>query len=270
MDSDSLPKLSPLTWPIAHLKLWRQFDDGNRTEAATATGFLWSHNGRKFLVTNLHNVTGKNPRSGEFIGSFAPNRVEVSIWGSADFSSDRAKSSLQTMTIDLDLNGEQVWYQHKDNGLVDIACIPISFIYANEMREIALNEIPLLEDYRVRMGSDCFILGFPEGLSGPLKTPIWKRASVASEPDLAFQSEEPNFLVDTIGNRGLSGAPVIAVGYGLIPNNAPNTIVGTGDWAAFLGVYSGRMSETGIGSQLGRVWPAQLVSEVCSACWKPH
>lgn len=62
----------------------------------------------------------------------------------------------------------------------------------------------------LRVATDVFVLGYPKGISGGGEFPIWKRASIATEPDIQLGTL-PKMLVDTATREGMLGAPVIAV-----------------------------------------------------------
>ena len=68
---------------------------------------------------------------------------------------------------------------------VDIAVIPLVL---SENQRALVNLYPMNEitvtGLAVYIGMDVFILGYPFG-AGPPAYPIWKRGSIASEPDLA-------------------------------------------------------------------------------------
>ena len=73
----SISVFSYCTTPIELLS-----NDGNDTVLSTATGFFWKRNGKSYLVTNYHVVTGRNPLSGELISNngYIPERL--SFYGS--------------------------------------------------------------------------------------------------------------------------------------------------------------------------------------------
>jgi len=101
---------------------------------------------------------------------------------------------------------------------------------------------------------ECFIIGFPEGIEAPGLAPIFKRGTLASDMQSGATANNP-YLIDTLGNRGLSGAPVIGKGTGILnPGGDRNVTLQSkiGTWLNFCGVYTGRMSDHGVGSQLGR------------------
>jgi hypothetical protein len=113
----------------------------------------------------------------------------------------------------------------------------------------------------IQIGMDVFILGYPFGF-GPAGLPIWKRGSIASEPDLAAAGQL-HILVDTASRPGMSGSPVIRRSWGthMLENN--NVSLGTGSATKFVGVYSGRLATIDpLDAQLGLTWPAYFVGEI--------
>lgn len=71
-------------------------------------------------------------------------------------------------------------------------------------------------------GSLWYVLGYPKGLHGGDDFPVWKRASIASEPDLDIDGL-PKVLVDTATRPDVW--PVIAVRRGLVVLKRPDGFV---------------------------------------------
>ena len=90
---------------------------------------------------------------------------------------------------------------------VDIAVLPIPF----KPEELIISFYPLNilanAALRIEIGMEVFILGYPFKIEPPAY-PVWKRGSVASEPQLAPLTTD-YMLVDTASRPGMSGAPVI-------------------------------------------------------------
>lgn len=242
---------------------FRRFDNGTESGKAVMSGFLWRHGGNPFLVTNWHNVTGINPNTEIPMGDFTPTHF------SCEFKCEvieRGTGRAGTKELSLfDADGNSQWIEHPDGRLVDVVAIPFQYELPENHQFKFINEQDYEVEWHPRIGDDGFIVGFPEGFSGLHTTPIWKRGSVATEPSLNHQ-DRPMFLLDTIGNAGLSGSPVIGRGSGVF-NKGENgdgwtgtQVIGT--WENFIGIYSGRMSSEGIGSQLGRVWKASVLEEI--------
>ena len=125
-----------------------------------------------------------------------------------------------------------------------------------------------LTDFEPYVGDDVFVLGYPRGFDGGHELAIWKRGSIASQPNVDLE-KLPKILVDTATREGMSGAPVIARRRGLIiPRGVQGTpgqftgleLIGQAD--TFLGVYSGRIGDDELGVQLGIVWKARVLEEI--------
>ena len=112
-----------------------------------------------------------------------------------------------------------------------------------------------------RPGLDSFVLGFPEGMLGGARFPIWKRASIASEPDIDID-DLPKLYVDTATRNGMSGAPVYLQKSGLItPEGKTMKESYFGVAYKFIGIYSGRIGEDAFNAQLGIVWKEKAILE---------
>jgi hypothetical protein len=244
---------------------FRKFDDKTTVGEAVLSGFLWRIDEEVYLITNWHNVTGLNPDSGETIGTFTPTHFSC---GYRAGSLDEGVSATGSIDIPLyNKDNSPIWIEHPKGRLVDVVAIPFHDELPATYDFYALNERDFEAHWLPNIGGDAFIVGYPEGFSGPMKTPVWKRGSIATEPNLDHE-EKPMFLLDTIGNEGLSGSAVIGRASGIL--RAPsdkgrlggNSKIGT--WENFIGIYSGRVSRDGIGSQLGRVWKASVIEDIFS------
>jgi len=161
-------------------------------------------------------------------------------------------------------DGEPCWIEHPKRNLVDCAAVRIA--EAESLDIATINEIDFEPALTPEVGADCFIIGYPDGLGGPKGTPIWKRASVATEPLPAFNGLPPNFLVDSASRKGMSGSPVIMRHNGFFANGptlSDSSIFGTIE--NFVGIYSGRLGDDALGFQLGRVWERNLIEEMLVA-----
>ena len=112
------------------------------------------------------------------------------------------------------------------------------------------------------VGAEVFVLGYPFGI-GPCGLPIWKRGSIASEPDI-LSPDQLYIFIDTASRPGMSGSPVIRRSWG--SHSYENGAVATGPGAEtkFVGIYSGRLASSDpLDAQLGLAWPAALVTADC-------
>jgi len=259
-------KINNITLSSVSITAKRIFEDGTEVGTSFMSGCFWYHEDKTYLITSWHNVTGKNPETDENIGGFCPNKFFLKFKYLIPKEEQGVNDVLEAKReIDLfNENLEPFWIEHPTGKQVDIVAIPLNIKLPKEAIINHINDQDYVKDWFPKIGNDCFIIGFPEGISGPLNTPIWKRGSVATPPLLDYD-DKPVFLLDTIGNSGLSGAPVIGNGNGVFEKNnkkkiTANTIIGS--WNNFVGIYAGRLSKTGIGSQLGRVWKSHLISEI--------
>src|SRR4051794_887785 len=108
-------------------------------------------------------------------------------------------------------------------------------------------------DLEVRIGMDVFVLGYPFG-RGKTGLPVWKRGSIASEPN-SVPHVEKYLLVDTASRPGMSGSPVILRSYGMHLTQGNTFSVSSGAANKFIGVYSGRLhTQDPLEAQIGMVW----------------
>lgn len=254
----------------------------NGVEIATslATGFLWSRNNALYLVTNLHNVSGWDYVRDKAMSDagFTPTHVRINLAFANEVTADSFRVARGTVSYSLaDADGEPLWLVHPAHGTkVDVALVSLGAIDVknlwpgvdtSKLRLLTkpLNAISDLVDFDIDAGDDAYVLGYPLGLDGGGDFPIWKRASIASEPGLPID-ELPKVLVDTATRQGMSGSPVIATRRGLIPKRGGTDMdMMIGQASTFLGVYSGRVGDDLLGAQLGVVWKGEVIDEIANA-----
>jgi Trypsin-like peptidase domain len=226
----------------------------SETALSCGTCFFWKYNDALYLVTNWHNLSGKDALTKAHLSTTAaePDRVQFDVFFNRDLNNRREH------TILLDNEDDPVWLQHPHFGSqVDVACLRLPDCVVPHV--FPINEI---HHHRptTQIADDVFLIGYPLGISVD-RLPIWKRATVASEIQIEIDNL-PKFYVDTASTRGMSGSPAIrrsmngATEDGSVINNGlPMT--------KFLGVYSGRVSPNGDASaQIGIVWKARVIDEI--------
>lgn len=226
----------------------------NETSLGSATSFVWRRRERLYLITNWHVVTRRHNETAAHLREDAAEPSHLIGF----FRAQRNSLEVQQRKIALrDRDGAPLWLHHAAFGrLVDVVAVPLDGEYAAFVSPI--NELPV-EPLSVRIGMDVFVLGFPFGSKIP-SLPVWKRGSIASEPEIVRQAD--NFhLVDTASRPGMSGAPVILRSYGVhLTDSGPS--IKTDPGTTFFGVYSGRLHAAENEAQLGRVWPAPFIHEI--------
>jgi len=225
---------------------------------AMGTVFFWYEADQTYLITNWHNVAGINPATGQCMRTDAnrPTRFETSLFladGTANFR-------IQSYKL-YDTHGQPLWRVHAEHGSrVDVVALPIEI--PRDCTAHPINRLPVINDLKLRVGHDLFILGFPfsQTIFDWAGLPIWKRGSLATEPSMV-QASQLYMLVDTASRQGMSGAPVIRRAHsGAERENGSMSLSGG---SRFVGVYAGRLTTLDPNdAQLGRVYERQLVEEI--------
>lgn len=219
-----------------------------------ATGFYWDFEGRRYLVTNWHCFSGRDVFTRAPVSGWAePSSIKIS------WPDPQAFTFLRSIEIELrDPDGLPRWSVHPNLGsAADIAALVIADQTAKEVP--AIFDLPR-EQLMIRVGMDVFILGYPYGLRST-NLPIWKRGSLASEPQ-ALTQDQPYRLVDTASRPGMSGAPVIRRSWGYHEMEDGNFWGGESALTMMIGIYSGRLvSKAPLDAQLGIMWPVELIIE---------
>ena len=229
-----------------------------------ASGCVYRHNRRTFVLTNWHVLSGRHAHSGLPLDERTlaiPNRIEIPYLQSMDTTKPISTLSQEWFRwvpkwtwmrhSILEVDGRARWYQHPLGRRVDIAALPIDILTGTakaSLLPIDSHSHPI----SLENGSDCFVIGFPLAPDPEEPLPIWKRATIASEFQLDYKGL-PCFLIDTATRSGMSGSPVII--------RPPDGAIGGS--TAFMGIYSGRLGANDIGQvQLGVVWRKAAVEEM--------
>ena len=252
----------------------------------TATGFFYRFGQDVGLVTNWHVFAGRNAITGAYADGrrYVPNRVEFSL---NIFGPDKQTLSFRSQECPLMRDGVPTWWQHQfwkrlddSECVVDVAVLNLANVI-EDFEEIAGGIAALSahmivqmaekeEDWRTqhgtpRVASEVFVLGYPSVFGKQGIFPIWKRASIASEPLFYNDKGEPVFLVDALTRSGMSGSPVLYFDGDL--TNEDGLLVRDEDrsdepW--LVGVYAGRDGATGeeVDMALGRVWRRQVLDQI--------
>jgi hypothetical protein len=229
------------------------------TELAAGTAFFYRLHGELYLISNWHNFSGRNPETQEPLSDHGglPNNILCY----ACLNLPHIKRAW--LELPLESDGKPVWFQHPtQGGKVDIGVLPV--VLPSNFRAVILNEFSSTP-MTLRVSHDVFVLGYPLGLMAEHGLPVWKRASVATEPG----TSSPSFFIDTASRSGMSGSPVLFRYRGFYKHDTASSAVSEEDWFGegdmFIGVYSGRLGASSVEAQLGVVWKAHLIDEVITA-----
>lgn len=237
----------------ASSKLTMYFDE---TELSTGTCFFWRRNARVYLITNWHNLSGRDNITGKHLSDTLaePNSIVFSLVLPTEegikFGSFRGKI--------LDEDGSRLWIEHPIFGRrVDVVALPLP----EELSQLICVNDKARDNVHLGVGLDVFILGYPLGL-GVKDLPLWKRGTIASEPGMDVD-ELPLFYVDTATTKGMSGSPVILRTRTGKMEDGSVAMASSRLMTRFVGVYSGRIApKNGLDAQIGRVWKAKVIDEI--------
>ena len=260
-----MPTFTPdlISWTTQHLLLGFAATD---TVLSNATGFIYQRAGLFYLVTNWHVVSGRHPTKGECLSESkgVPDLISTLFRPIEQFSVTRRESL--ALFAD-DAMREPLWYEHPRQGrAVDVVAIPLAEQIAKSYQLSPINAIEFDIAFESQIADDAFVIGYPFSDVTQFALPIWKRASVATEPQIDIDGL-PKLLIDTATRSGLSGSPVIMQRvsvHGMSGDELQgNEIIGR--IRNFIGVYSGRIGRDELKAQLGIVWKAKVIEEIIDA-----
>jgi hypothetical protein len=249
-----LDRLSLSTVPITPL-----FNDRQLPEA---TGFVWRRHDRFYLITNWHVVSALDLFTKKHLleGGSRPNKFRCHFLIRI--------GQYERELIDIPIRDEDdrpLWLSHvaQERRAIDVVALPLDYDHlTTKVTLLPVNELAPGK-IAIMIGMDVFILGYPFG-SKPPAFPVWKRGSIASEPDLVRLSTG-YYLVDTASRPGMSGSPAILRSWS-------NHILESNMWTAtndqlpidrIIGVYSGRLRPED--AQIGIVWHVDYIDEIIDA-----
>jgi hypothetical protein len=223
---------------------------------SSASGFVWRASNSHYLITNWHVVSGCNSETGELLDNGRRPDVLRGYFNIRVGDFQRQDVDIPVRTA----NDTPRWYVHPTSDrAVDLVAIPIPVL----VDQPAYNPYPInglsTEAVQLAIGMDVFVLGYPFGVKPPY-FPIWKRGSIASEPDLV-RITDGRLLIDTASRPGMSGSAVIRrrwntaqLGPAQIEGRAITTLIG---------VYSGRLwTRNSSDAQIGIVWPTYHIDAI--------
>lgn len=232
----------------------------NERQLPEATGFVWKRRNRLYLITNWHVAAATNPFTRALLleGGARPNRFRC------PFIIRIGAYERELIDIPIrDENDAPLWLVHPSQRIrpIDIVAIPLDEEELNgKVTLLPLNELAPGR-IAVMIGMDVFVLGYPFG-SSPPAFPVWKRGSIASEPDLV-KITTGYYLIDTASRPGMSGSPVVLrswKGHVMETNNFMPMTDGPID--RVIGIYSGRKDDAPSQAQIGMVWHVDYIDNI--------
>ena len=246
--------MSGITKPSVQSLILEMFFGGQRL--SLGTGFLCDCSSGPVLLTNWHNVSGRNPFTKELLSSKGgiPDRIKI-------LHNQAGKlGSWVWRTEALYTDQKPNWIEHPELGdKADFIALPLTQIEGIDFHPYDTNgglDIALMPADTIS------VVGFPFGLQAGGSFAVWTTGFVASEPSINF-NELPIFLIDCRTRPGQSGSAVIFHrNGGTVAMRNGDLNVFQGPVTRFLGIYSGRINEE---SDLGIVWKASAVTELLAS-----
>lgn len=225
--------------------------------AGRATGFfVKNRQGRTFLITNRHVVTGGERSDDDQPGPDVVSALRCTV----PMQHERAGFHQQFVVELGDLHGRSVWLEHPSLGrAVDVVAVPLE--WGAEEGLVDLVSYPLKADVaRLDVTGTLFVIGFPMGFD-PLEESVfgvWTRGTIAWPPGFDWR-DLPCLLVDCRTRKGQSGSPVVFFADSQTEYTSVDGGRARGPAWNLVGVYSGRIQED---SDVGIVWKRSALEAV--------
>ncbi|WP_105668116.1 trypsin-like serine peptidase [Cronobacter dublinensis] len=214
------------------------------------------------LITNRHNVTGRNQETNECLSKTCatPNHIVIYFHNSQSIGN--------WLKVKLPLYREDetpYWIEDPILGAkADV--IALNLNWGSDVSKFPFYMKTNLDrdNLYVAPGDTVSVIGFPFGISSFGKFPVWATGFLAQEL-LLMTDDNPVFLIDCRARQGQSGSPVIAYRTGghrqYKDGKIFSVMSATPKWE-FLGIYSGRVNNE---SDLGKVWHVSVIERVLNA-----
>jgi len=225
-------------------------------DLGTGTGFVVQRAGRRYLITNYHVASGRNPRDGQARHPSGLEADSLKLVLPNPVMPDRIEWSvldLPVLVVEDDREGAN-WLVHPTLGRkVDVVALALDGVPGID--ELDLHPYDLDEPGGIvaRPSLPVNVVGYPYGKPAGGAFPFWTTGTIATEPGLGFD-DLPRFLVHARTTPGQSGSPVIFF--------APDVKAGpdSRDMVELIGVYSGRVAIDGL--DMAVVWRRDAIEEV--------
>jgi hypothetical protein len=237
----------------SHQSLYIEMRANGRTIARGTAFVAQAAVGNAFLVTNRHNVTGRNQDTGEPLckrtGAIPDSLL---VWHNAT----TGLGEFVCVEVPLYEGSAQRWIEHPSYlAAADLIVLPLTADFRVSLYPYHVDQFAHL---RIEPGQTVNVVGFPFGERTGASFAVWATGFVATEPEIDHGGR-PVFLIDCRTRKGQSGSPVIRYRNGGGSVTHDNEVEVISAISQFLGIYSGRINDE---SDLGTVWKSYLVSEL--------
>lgn len=255
-ESDTAPR--KIAFPsIASLFIGMYFQGHS---LSSGTGFVVSTQKGPHLITNRHNVTGRDQDTGAPLSNTAgiPDEIRI-LHNKKDYVARRWVVRAEPL-----FDGQTPrWTEHPTLGpAADLIALPLTNLDGVELLPYDLkSESPIHE---IHPADAVSVIGFPFAMGSDGALAIWATGFLASDPDTNCFGK-PIQLIDCRSRPGQSGSPVIAYRGGGVTrpmDDADGYWMFKGPVIKFIGIYSGRINPE---SDIGIVWKALAIQELINS-----
>lgn len=285
---------------VVHLAMRRE-----TTLLSIGSGVLYRRNENYYIVTAWHNLTGRHSETLRPISLTmgVPNNLVASIAQLFQTPQGRGSGRIPFIIPIEDSTNAKYFVHPLGWPRIDVAVIPIDpyETYDCDFRTIdgpisakmtmmgetdggigqviqpiqdcigSFGRIAIQADKLIYPGDELFVLGYPRGITDYSLEPIWKRATVASDPQSGW-NKESKFIIDCASREGMSGAPVISFSKTGRIQVGGMVHIGDGPSAFLQGIYVGRVIDSSsraedrfFEAQIGTVWKQAVIDEIIDA-----
>ena len=172
---------------------------------STGTGFIVISERGPLLITNRHNVTGRNNTTNELLSKNGSIPDEIIIM----HNSTKRILTWSTRTEKLLDDYNPTWIEHPTLGAsADFVALLLKNL-DDDIQLYPYDLNPPNNPIVVRPSETISVIGFPFGLNGGGALGIWATGFMATEHDINHNNL-PTFLIDCRARPGQSGSAVIA------------------------------------------------------------
>ncbi|MDP9079295.1 MAG: serine protease [Bacteroidota bacterium] len=241
--------------PLSKVSCYVEIYHDNK-KLGNATGFFFNTATKTYFITNNHVVGGEFFKN-EYVRlhnhalpiDSTPNKITVRIYR-------YEINNTFNITLPIDQSCIKFYNDAAKNNLMDVVAIPINDAIKIQLNNtVTLSSQNISADLLLAPSSELFIVGFPYDFAKFGVYPIWKRGTIASEPNLRNVNNS-QFWIDATTRAGMSGSPVFFRGSSYATAMSPNTL--SGQINTFLvGIYSAQNYQI----EIGIVWDLHNVIE---------
>lgn len=226
----------------------------NGQSLSTGTAFVVNSPKGPHLVTNRHNVTGRNQETNAPLSPTGGVPSHIVIVQNRKGNLGQWVSRLEPLYA----GDVPRWREHPLLGArADFVALPLSNL--DDVELFPYDPTNPRSAIFVGPSDSVSVVGFPFGITAGGAFGVWATGFLASEPNVNF-SDLPILLIDCRSRQGQSGSPVIAYrSGGMVAMADGGSATFNGPVCKFIGIYSGRINSE---SDLGIVWNASSIQEL--------